>query len=68
MRTFNTDLARFKTAGYGTLRGDDVGTLHVGDLLAVTDNEADTYEAEVLAVDAEAAQVHVRWDRVLHQA
>lgn len=68
MRTFTTDLARFNTAGYGTLRGEGVTTLHVGDVVGVTDDEADTYEAEVLVVDAGAAQVRVRWDRVLHQA
>ena len=68
MRTFSTDLARFNTAGYGTLRDEGVNTLHVGDVVAVTDDDADTYEAEVLAVESGAAQVRVRWDRVLHQA
>jgi hypothetical protein len=68
MRTFNTDLARFNTAGYGTLRGQGVGTLRPGEVVSVTDDEADTYEAEVIAVEDETAQIQVHWDRVLHKA
>lgn len=68
MRTFSTELARFNTAGLGTIRDAAVRSLHKGEIIAVTDDDADTFEAEVLDVTGDAAAVCVRWDRVLHRA
>jgi hypothetical protein len=67
MRTFRTDLARFSTTGHGTIKGD-VAALSVGDRVAVTDDEADTLEAEVVAVSTDSADVRIHWDRILHRA
>ena len=50
------DLASFPGAGYGTLR-----ILKPGQIIAVTDAEADTLAAEVLAVRETTADVRVRW-------
>jgi hypothetical protein len=66
--TFRADLTRFTSDGFGTLHGPAAGSLHAGQRIAVTDDEADTLEAEVLAVREGEADIRVRWDRVLHRA
>lgn len=68
MRTFTTDLARFTTTGYGQVRHPDAATLRVGDLIAVTDDDADTVEAEVLDVAGHTAHVQLHLNRILHRA
>ena len=56
------DLSRFTTAGNGTLYGAAAAGLVVGQVIAVTDDEVDVLEAEVLAVRPGAADLRVRWD------
>jgi hypothetical protein len=68
VKTFQVDLARFTTNGFGTLHGPAAASLHAGQRIAVTDEEADTLEAEVLAVREGEADIRVHWDRVLHRA
>lgn len=68
VKTFQVDLARFTTNGFGTLHGTATGSLHAGQRIAVTDDEADTLEAEDLAVRDGEAEIRVHWDRVLHRA
>lgn len=68
MVTIKTDLASFTGAGYGRLRIRPGVHLTVGEVIAVTDDEADTLEAEVLTVNGDIAEVHVHWDRILHRA
>lgn len=68
IRTLQADLARFTTDGFGTLHGQAIGSLQVGQRIAVTDDEADVLEADVLAVREGEADIRVHWDRVLHRA
>jgi hypothetical protein len=56
------DLSRFTTAGHGTVHGTAAAGLAVGQVVAVTDEDADVLEAEVLAVRPGAANLRVRWD------
>lgn len=67
LKTFSTDLSRVTTSGYGTLYGAVAARLHPGEHIAVTDEEADTLEAEVLRVTNESAEIRVFWDKVLHR-
>jgi len=46
----HVDLSRFTTGGHGTVHGAAADGLTVGQRLAVTDDEADVLEAEVVAV------------------
>lgn len=50
-RTFNTDLSRYSSAGYGVLHSD-VQDLTPGEMIAVTDEGADVISAEVVEVGA----------------
>jgi hypothetical protein len=68
MLTFRADLARFTSNGFGTLRDPAAGSLRPGQLIAVTDDDADTLRAEVLAVRDGEVDVRVRWDEVLRRA
>lgn len=68
LATFRTDLSRFTTAGLGIVREAAAGSLRAGQIIAVTDDDADTLEAEVLAVRDGEADVRVHWDRVLRRA
>lgn len=68
MVVVRTDLASFSSAGYGTLRVPTGVHLDQGQTIAVTDDDADTLEAEVLAVTGGKAEVLVHWDRVLRGA
>lgn len=58
MRFLTADLARFTTAGFGTVRGSEVEGLHPEDRVTLTDEGADTVEAEVL--DVRHGEVDVR--------
>lgn len=68
MRTFTTDLARFTSTGYGQIRHPDAAKLRRGEFIAVTDDDADTVEGEVLAVAGQTAQVQLHLNRILHRA
>jgi len=68
MRTFSTDLSRFTSNGYGTLHDPAAAELHEGERIGVTDEEADTLEAEVIRVTGEGAEVRIFWDEVLRRA
>ena len=62
MPVLRVDLSRFTSAGRGTVHGAAATELVVGQVVAVTDDEADVLEAEVLAVRPGAADLQVRWD------
>lgn len=66
--TIQVDFTRLTSAGYGTIYGPKSAGLRVGQLIAITDDEADTIEAEVLELNGDAAKIHARWDRVLRTA
>lgn len=68
MRTFSVDLSRFTSSGYGTLHTSVAAELHRGERIAVTDDDADTLEAEVIRVTGDAAEIKIFWDKVLHRA
>ena len=68
MRTFSADLSRFTSSGHGTLHDPATAQLRPGERIAVTDDEADTLEAEVIAVGNGSAEVQIFWDKVLHRA
>ncbi len=55
-------------AGYGTIYGPKTEGLRVGQLIAITDDEADTIEAEVLDVCGDAVKIRAHWDKVRHTA
>lgn len=67
-KTIQVDFTRLTSAGYGTIYGSKTDGLRVGQLIAITDDEADTIEAEVLEVCGDAAKIHARWGKVLHTA
>lgn len=67
LKTFSTDLSRITSSGYGTLYGVLAAQLRPGERIAVTDEEADTLEAEVLGVTDQSAEIRVFWDKVLHR-
>jgi len=66
--TIHVDFTRFTSAGYGTIYGPKTEGLRVGQLIAITDEEADTIQAEVLEVCGDAAKIRAHWDKVLHTA
>lgn len=49
----------------GTIRGPGTEGLQVGHVIAITDDNADTIEAEVLDVADGTVKIRARWDRVL---
>jgi hypothetical protein len=63
LRSLRVDLSRFTTAGFGTVHGAEADGLSTGQLVAVTDDEADSLEAEVLAVRSGAADLRARCNR-----
>lgn len=66
--TIPVDFTRLTSAGYGTIYGPKTNGLRVGQIIAITDDEADTIEAEVLEVSGDTAKIHARWGTVLHTA
>jgi hypothetical protein len=62
------DFARLTSAGYGMIYGPRAEGLRVGQIIAITDAEADTIEAEVLEVCGDAVKIRARWDKVLRTA
>lgn len=67
-KIIHVDFTRFNSAGFGTVHGGPVVGLRVGEIVALTDDEADTVEGEVVEVHGDIATVRARWDRVLHEA
>jgi hypothetical protein len=61
----HVDFTRFTSAGHGTIYGAGTDGLRVGQRITITDDEADTFEAEVLEVCGDAARIRVHWDKVL---
>jgi hypothetical protein len=55
------DLSRFTSAGHGTVHGAAADGLLAGQVIAVTDDDADVLEAEVLAVRPGVADLQARW-------
>lgn len=66
--TIHVDFTRLTSVGYGTIYGPKTDGLRVGQLIAITDDEADTIEAEVLEVCGDAVKIRAHWDRVLRTA
>ena len=64
----HVDFTRLNSAGFGTIYGTKVNGLRVGQIIAITDIEADTIEAEVLEVSNESATIRAHWDKVLRPA
>jgi hypothetical protein len=67
-RTIQVDFTRLTSDGYGTIYGAKTEGLRVGQLIAITDDDADTIQAEVIEVCGDAVKIHARWDQVLHTA
>lgn len=66
--TIQVDFTRLTSDGFGTIYGPKAKGLHVGQLIAITDDEADTIEAVVLEVCDDAVKIRAHWDKVLHSA
>lgn len=66
--TIHVDFTRLTSAGYGTIYGPKTDGLRVGQLIAITDDEADTIEAEMLEVCGDAVRIRAHWDKVLRTA
>ncbi len=64
----HVDFTRLTSAGYGTIYGPGTEGLRVGQFIAITDDEADTIEAEVLEVRDDAVKIRAHWNKVLHTA
>lgn len=64
MTVVDVDLSRFNSLGYGTVHGDFTSEFTLGQVIAVTDDDADTLEATVIALRSGAADLQVHWDRV----
>lgn len=67
MDIYETDLSRYTGEGYGVLIADVTG-LVPGDMIAVTDEDADVIAAEVVDIHEGSATIRVLWDKVLHKA
>ncbi len=67
-KIIQVDFTRFTSAGYGTIYGPKTDGLRVGEIIGLTDDEADTIEAEVLEVCGDAVKIHARWETVLRPA
>ena len=65
MKTFSVDLTRLPSSGHGTVRIPTDG-LCIGDKIGVFDEDTATFEATVLAILSDRAEIQVQWDRVLH--
>jgi len=66
--TIHVDFSRFTSAGYGMIYGPETVGLRVGQLITITDEDADTIEAEVLEVRGDSVKVRAHWARVLRRA
>ena len=66
--TIRVDFTRLTSAGYGLIYGPRSEGLQVGQLIAITDDDADTIEAEVIEIRGDAAKIRAHWDKVLHRA
>jgi hypothetical protein len=64
----HVDFTRLTSAGYGTIYGSKTVGLRAGQIIAISDDEADTIEAEVLEVSGDAAKIRAHWDKVLRTA
>ena len=64
MTVVEADLSRFNSSGYGTVHGAFTSEFALGQVIAVTDDDADTVEATVIALRPGAADLQVHWDRV----
>lgn len=63
------DYASFPSDGRGRIRVPNGMRLKKGQRVAVTDDEADTVEAEVLSDPTNGrAEVRLNWNKVLHTA
>jgi hypothetical protein len=68
MTVVGVDLSRFSSSGYGTARGAFTSKFTLGQIIAVTDDDADTLEATVIALRPGSADLRVHWDRVQRRA
>lgn len=59
------DLTRLTSAGYGTIHGPRTEGLRAGQVIAITDDEADPVAAEVLDVRGDTATIRAHWDEVV---
>ncbi len=60
-RTVSADLARFTAAGFGTVHGPATDGFAAGEVVTVTDADADPLEATVVATRPGAVDLRVRW-------
>ncbi|HEY7823708.1 MAG TPA: hypothetical protein VIG24_12780 [Acidimicrobiia bacterium] len=67
MDIYETDLSRYTSEGCGVLV-TDVDGLAPGEMIAVTDEDADVIAAEVVEIHEGEATIRVLWDKVLHKA
>lgn len=67
-KTIRVDFARFSSSGFGLILGSKSRGLRVGDVIAVTDTDADTVEAEVVEMCHDGVRIRVHWDKILHRA
>lgn len=61
MDALGVDLSRFTTGGFGTVHGVSVSGLTVGQVITVTDEDADRLSATVIAVRSGAVDLRVHW-------
>jgi hypothetical protein len=60
MTVVGVDLSRFTSSGYGAVRGAFTSTFTVGQVIAVTDDDADVLEATVVGLREGSADLHVQ--------
>lgn len=68
MTIVEVDLSRFNSRGYGTVHGTYTSEFTPGQVIAVTDDDADALEATVIAVRPGSADLQVHWDRLRRDA
>jgi hypothetical protein len=68
MTVVGVDLSRFSSSGKGTVYGAFTSEFTLGQSIAVTDDDADTLEATVIALRPGSADLQVHWDRVQRHA
>jgi hypothetical protein len=67
-RTISVDLSRFSAAGLGTVRGEAAEGLQQGEVVHVTDDDADVLEATVVESRGAEAELRVHWERVVRRS